>query len=281
MAPRATYALSCMLLYRIGRSGVCVAFFFLFAGGGLAGLCTASALTADQIIQRAVVRAGKSQQNISATGYTYTKMNVTEELDGQGKVKQRKERMFQVRFRAGATDVKLLEVDGHAPAQADLKFQAETQSSMHRLFGQPATGPDNGETLLTPELAARFDFRLAGEVPVNGRPSYEITFTPKSPEPPVHRILDRLLNRVSGTLWIDEEEFEIARADLKLDSQVDLLGGLIGCLRKLAYTMTRTRVAEGVWLHSFSSGNFEGRKLLDPLRIKMQSESMNFHALTP
>jgi hypothetical protein len=50
-------------------------------------------------------------------------------------------------------------------------------------------------------------------------------------------------------------------------------------LRKLAYSMTRIRVADGVWLHSFSSGNFEGRKLLEPLRIKMKSECTNFRLM--
>jgi len=54
------------------------------------------------------------------------------------------------------------------------------------------------------------------------------------------------LNRISGTIWIDADEFEIARADVRLGSEVDLLGGVVGSLKKLAYTMTRTRVADGV-----------------------------------
>jgi hypothetical protein len=50
-------------------------------------------------------------------------------------------------------------------------------------------------------------------------------------------------------------------------------------LKKLAYTMTRTRVADGVWLSTFSSGDFEGRKLVDSLRIKTSSRSTNFRPL--
>jgi hypothetical protein len=80
-------------------------------------------------------------------------------------------------------------------------------------------------------------------------------------------------------MWIDVDEFEVARADLQLGSEVDFLGGVIGCLRKLAYTITRTRVAEGVWLHSASAGDFEGRKLLDSMRIKTRSESTNFRLM--
>jgi len=61
----------------------------------------------------------------------------------------------------------------------------------------------------------------------------------------VRHLVDRLLNRISGTLWIDSDEFELARADIQLRSEVNLLGGVVGTLKKLVYTMTRTRLAEG------------------------------------
>jgi hypothetical protein len=87
------------------------------------------------------------------------------------------------------------------------------------------------------------------------------------------------LSRISGTLWIDAQEYELARADLNLASEVDFLGGMIGSLRKMAYTMTRTRVADGVWLNTSASGEFEGRKLLDSMRIKTRSQLTSFHPL--
>jgi len=83
------------------------------------------------------------------------------------------------------------------------------------------------------------------------------------------------LNRISGTVWIDAEEFEVARAEIRLRSEVTLLGGVIGSLKKLAYTMTRTRIGDGVWFNTFSSGDFEGRKLLDSMRVKTKSQSTN------
>ena len=206
-------------------------------------------------------------------------MNVTEELDGKGKVKQRKRRVYQVCFREGATFVKLLEVDGHTPAEADLKYQAETQSNMRQLLGKSSSGEDTHDSLLTPEIVERFDFTLVAETTINGRAAYQINFSPKRSGPPVQRMVDRLLDRISGTLWIDSQEYEVARANLSLGAQVDFLGGLLGCLRKVAYTMTRIRVADGIWLHSISSGDFKGRKLLDPMWIKTRSECTGFRLL--
>jgi hypothetical protein len=184
--------------------------------------------------------------------------------------------VFQVNFAGGASSLKLVEVNGHAPAQSDVRFQAEAQSNVHQFFGQPTTGGDNHDAFLTAEIAARFEFVLVNQCMLAGRQTYQISFQPKNPQPPVHAVLDRVLNRISGTLWIDAEEFEIARADVQLGSEVDFLGGVIGCLRKLAYSMTRIRLAEGVWLHSFSNGDFEGRKLFEAVRIKTRSECSNF-----
>jgi hypothetical protein len=202
-------------------------------------------------------------------------------LDGSGRLKERKEKVYQVYFADGTTHLKLLSVNGHAPEAAELRKQSENDSNTRQIIGSKS-GKSRGESrdnFLTPELVARFHFRLIDQQPINGRIAYQIAFEPKHPTPPVHRILDRLVDRMSGTVWIDAQEFEMAQAQVHLGSEIDLLGGVIGSLKKLAYTMTRTRVSDGVWFNTFSSGDFEGRKLLDSMRIKTKSQASNFRRL--
>ena len=91
--------------------------------------------------------------------------------------------------------------------------------------------------------------------------------------------MDRVLNRISGTVWVDAEEFEIARAELSLGSQVDFLGGVIGCLKKLTFTMTRTRMDSGFWLNTVSVAEFEGRKVFSSLRVRNRSLCSDFQPL--
>ena len=160
----------------------------------------------------------------------------------------------------------------------DLKEQNENETNVRQVLGtsKPARDP---ESFLTSELVARFAFTFVGKTNLNGRAAYQIDFQPKSPEPPVRRIFDRLLNRISGTLWLDTEELEVARADVHLGSEVELLWGVAGCLKKLAYIVTRTRVGDGIWLNSFSSGDFEGRKLLESMRVKTRTQTSNFQPL--
>ena len=235
---------------------------------------------AREIIDQAVARAQRAQANSAQPAFTYTKMSVTEALDSSGRIKERKEKTYQVVFQNGSSFLRLVEVNGHAPGAADLKKQKDNEVTVNQLVGdKKASNAEKRENFLTPELVQRFDFKVISECLVNQRKAYQITFQPKTPEVPVHHLVDKLLNRISGTLWIDAEEFEVARADMNLKSEVTLLGGVAGTLKKLVYTMSRTRVADGLWLNTFSSGDFEGRKLIDFMRVKTHSHSTNFKLL--
>ena len=239
----------------------------------------ADALTAPEIIQKAIARGQQDQQG-SVPDFIYRKQTVTEELDSAGKVKEHREKLYEISYRDGLSHSKLLQVNGHAPSESDLKQQSDNEMSIRQLTGEPKQGKgDNRENFLTAELAARFDFTLAGTTNLNGRAAYQISFQPKNPQLPVHHMVDRLLNQLSGTIWIDTGEFEVARAEVSLGKEVNLLGGIIGSLKKLTYTLERTRVADGVWFSTLSNGDFLGRKLLDATHIKTKSQSIHFHRL--
>src|SRR5262249_40551759 len=253
-----------------------ILFWFALSGGRLCLACEEiAALSADELMQRAVTHAETLDAAQANGGFAYRKVSVIEELDSSGKVKERKERIYKVSHRAGLTQTKLLQVNGNLPARSDIREQAENDTNVRHCFGtsKPARDP---ESFLTAELVARFAFSLVGKTNINERAAYEITFRPRSPEQPARSIVDRVLNRISGTLWLDMEEFEAARADIRLGSEVEFLWGVAGCLKKLVYTVTRTRVGNGVWLNSFSSGDFEGRKLLEPMRLKMRTQTSDF-----
>jgi len=249
----------------------------MLAPMGQSRLRAETPLTADEVVQKAVSRGQQDQQG-SVPHFIYRKVTVTEELDNSGKVKEHREKLFEVSYRDGLSHSTLLQVNGHAPSDSDLKQKSDNETSVRQITGETKQAKgDNRENFLTADLAARFDFTLTAITNINGRGAYQISFQPKNPKPPVHRIVDRLLNQISGTVWIDVEEFEVARAEVSLQSEVNLLGGLIGSLKKFTYTLERTRVADGVWFSTLSNGDFQGRKLLDPTHIKTKSQSVHFH----
>lgn len=263
-----------MMKLRPWAAGLFLALLFVLAGQTTSR--AAGILTADQVVQKAVAR-GQQDQLGNVPDFDYRKLTVTEELDGNGKVKERREKLYEICYRGGLSHATLLQVNGHLPSASDLKQQADNEMNIRQITGQAANSKgDNRECFLTAELAARFQFTLVGETNFNGRLTYKIAFQPKNPLPPVHHLVDRLLNQISGTLWIDADEFEIARAEVSLRSEVNLLGGIVGSLKKLTYTLDRSRIADGVWFSTLSNGDFQGRKLLDSTHIKTRSQSLHF-----
>ena len=235
-------------------------------------------LSADAIMQKAVERADSPATRIARPHYFYTKHTVTEDLGTSGRIKNRKEKLYEVSVDAGFSSLKLLQLNGQNLSSAALKKEEaqETAEREKMLDAKSSKKGDERENFLTAELVQKFNFTLVGERVLNGRNSYLLNFEPKS-DLPAKKITDRFVNQMAGTAWIDAEDFEIARAEIHLKAEVTLWGGMIGTLRHCRFTLERTRLPEGVWFNSFSHGIFEGRKLLEPMFIRTRSESTNFH----
>jgi len=174
-------------------------FSLILVAFGTANAQNSANLGVDDVIHKAVDRAQVTEKQPDQKDFTYTKVSVTEELDSRGNVRERKEKVYRVYFQKGATYAKLVEVNGKPTGQADMKMQSDNEATTRHVLGDAK--PTKGEkSFLTPEVVARFDFKIDGQEAINGRPAYQITFAPKSPEPPVHAIIDRLMNRISGTV---------------------------------------------------------------------------------
>jgi hypothetical protein len=235
-------------------------------------------LAPDAIMQKAVERAESPASRELRPNYFYNKHTVTEDLDLKGHVKDRKEKLYEVKVESGMSYLKLLQLNGQSLSSVELKKQEEKEVAERQKMTdtKPGNKGDERENFLTAELVQKYDFRFADYTTFKGRTTYVLTFEPKS-DLPSKKLTDRFLNQMAGTVWIDAEDFEIARAEIHLKAEVTLWGGLVGTLRHCRFTMERTRMPDGVWFNSLSHGIFEGRKLLEPMLIRTRSESSNFH----
>lgn len=231
--------------------------------------------TADQIVQRAVARAEFVYKANRQTNFSYQKTSTTEELDGKGRVKNRREKFFE--FDSGLATLKEIKLNGKALPDRELrKHESEGAADRQQVSGGKASRrDDNWGKYLTKELTGRFAFELVGTEMIAGRPAYVLTFEPKSEDLPVKEVTDRLVNRLSGKVWIDTREYEVAKAEISLLDEVTMWGGILGALRRFSFDVERTRV-DDVWFNRVSNFEMEGRKLFDSQRIRVRSESGNF-----
>lgn len=238
-------------------------------------------ITADDIIAQAVKRAQSPANHELRPSYRYSKHTVFEELDGSGRLKEHREKLYDVRVESGWTRLKLVELNGQPLSAAEQqKRDAEDLQQRQKLSDSASSKKsDERENFLTADLVARYKFTLLRQVVVDGRDTYEIAFAPRSAKLPVNHLTDRFLNQVAGTVWIDATEFEIARAEIHLQGEVSLWGGVVGTLTQCSYSLKRVREPDGVWFNGDSHGFFQGRKLLEPMLIRTRSDSTGFQKL--
>ena len=127
---------------------------------------------------------------------------------------------------------------------------------------------------------AKYDFILLEPESLQGRPAYVMAFRPKNGRLSENQWSDRLMNRLAGKLWIDQEDFEIAKADLSLQSEITVGLGLLGALKKFDFVLERVRLPEGVWFNRSSRADLVSRKLFDSSHVKTWSELKDFRRIT-
>ncbi|HKQ38234.1 MAG TPA: hypothetical protein VJ063_09165, partial [Verrucomicrobiae bacterium] len=254
----------------------------LFAGvegGAGSGSARTNGITAEEIVRRMVARADEATNGSPRANYVYFKKSTTEKLNGKGNVEERKEKLIQIT--GGKGSVVQIKVNGKPLSAEELKkAEAEVQAEDQKMNdSRVARRSDNFERLLTGDLVSRYRFELVREELLNGRRSYVLNFRPAAGELPVREMSDRFINNLRGVIWVDAEEYEIAKADLALQSEVTLWGGILGALRKFDYKVERVRVDDGVWFNRLSRGEFAGRKFLDNVSLRTRSECTNFERI--
>ncbi len=88
-------------------------------------------------------------------------------------------------------------------------------------------------------LIARYDFTLEGQETFRSRPSYRIAFRPRAGDLPVVRRIDYALNSARGTIWVDRDTYEPARAEFELIQPVRLWWGILGMINRARGSVDR------------------------------------------
>ena len=233
--------------------------------------------TAETIISNVIARAQWAQTQNFRGQFAYDRRRASEQLDERSVVKEREEKTYEVFPISGRPFSRLVKSDGKSLPERERKKEEERERSAREQAAQTKSPPAMKKELpLTQDVLGRFVFKVEGSELLNGRPMWVLAFTPKSGELPVKKIQDCVVNRISGRVWIDAAEFEIARAVLHMNGEVSLIGGLVGVLRQFDDTLERARVDDGVWFTTRSVAEIGGRELFRSKRVRLVEEAAGF-----
>jgi hypothetical protein len=237
----------------------------------------------EDIIQKMVERAKawKEKDENEEKQLSYRERMVIDKLQANGASRDREEKVYQVTPVKGEPTPKLVQKNGKPPSPSDLK-EEEARLRKEQEASQKRKDSDSENTIeLNEELVGKYDFAMEGEEMAEGRPVYVLTFKPKSKNLPVRRKLDYALNRMAGKVWVDQEDYAIAKADMRLTESAQIWWGLLASLREFALMFEQTKMPDGCWFVKHFDMTVNARFLITTIHLREEDWLSDFKKGNP
>jgi len=192
-------------------------------------------ITVDQIIQRAIRRDEELRE--LREGFTYHLKLVTERLDDDNRVIPDKTKTVTAKIKPGkditfSADFNDDSKDNAAPSQTS--YAGATGGRGLKSSHQKSSDDDDDDSKKDVEdakkvnamldmgkIAPRFKYSRMQDETIRDRNCFVIKFSPKKDQPFASRE-EKVINKVGGTLWIDQNDFSIVQTKGKLTEEVDV-----------------------------------------------------------
>ncbi len=232
----------------------------------------ANAPSVEEILERAIEVQRQHEEAGNEVKYNYELLSVTEKLDKNGDVKEVEKHLFESSHIENIAYERLVEKNGKSLTQKELKREAKRERNFRKKLAKGEAQHNDAEERVTfdEELIARYDFELDDVRDVFGRKTYIVSYRPKPGKLQEKKRMDRLLNKTTGSLWIDAETFQIARVEFELAERVKLWWGMLGSISKMKGTFMRHPVSEDIdiWLPERANFYIQGRVLFRSLHVR-------------
>jgi hypothetical protein len=243
------------------------------------GSAAANLPEASEVTRRIIERAQAVAQDLQAPPYTYEKRSLIEHLDAGGRTLKSEEKIHQVTLMGGLPFNRLVRVQGRELTREELRKEQRKEERFQQRFA-PANATNlaaRKEGWVTPQLLDRYQFEVKERIALNNRATLVLGFQPKPGKLPEKAVQDKLLNRLAGTVWVDEEEADAARLSVHLIEAVSLgWFGVLGSLSQCEVSLERKRMPEGVWINARQTLLIQCRKLAATMRFRILEESSGF-----
>ncbi|MGZ8900601.1 MAG: hypothetical protein ACXW3Z_10940 [Limisphaerales bacterium] len=220
-------------------------------------------------ILRKLVEQSEDPEIVKRRNYiAYERISRVEHLNDDGTQKRDTVRVFKIAPEDGKPITRLISINGRpAATKQDKKRSAARETG------------EKGRTLaLSEDLISRFDFTFVREEEFASRPALVLSFVPKS-NVPNDSFMDRLINSMSGTFWVDKAEHQLSKAEIRLSKRVAFFGGIAGAIDKIDLVLIQRRIEPSIWLGEAVHLDFVGRKLLSDIRFRCFENCADFRVV--
>jgi hypothetical protein len=211
------------------------------------------------------VRQSLRSDEVLLAEYTFMEKHVENKVDSKGRVKSSKTELYEVypSTKLGRLYRRLVAVDGKPVDAAELAkedrkhdakmekrrldLENETPEQKQKRLEKEAER-ESREREVVEELFRMDDIQIAGREVLDGRRAVLVTFRPR-PGFKAQTKGGKVLQKLAGRAWIDEEEHQLVRIDAEL---LDALGvgpaGVFRLQKGARAFFQRRRVNDEIWL---------------------------------
>jgi hypothetical protein len=209
-----------------------------------------------EIIKKAV-EANERNWKV-ARNYTWTERNEERQLDSQGGVKKTEVNTYEVTLQEGEPYYRLVQKnDRPLPPKDEKKEQEKLEKSIRERESETPEQRANrlakyekdrqeGRQFLR-EVTDAYHFTLQGEETIDGRATWVIAAEPRPGFQPQMKDA-RILPKLRGKLWIDELEYQWAKAEIEVIDTISFGLSLVRIHQGSHVKFEATRVNDEVWL---------------------------------
>lgn len=195
-------------------------------------------ITVDQIIKNAIRRDEELRE--LREGFTYQLKLVTERLDDDNRVIPDKTKTVTAKIKPGkditfSADFNDDSKDNGSTSPSQTSYAGATGGRGLKSSNKKSSDDDDDDSsnkdvedakkvnamLDMGKIAPRFKYSRQGDETIRNRNCYVIKFSPKKDQPFSSRE-EKVINKVGGTIWIDQSDFSIVQTRGKLTEEVDV-----------------------------------------------------------
>jgi len=210
------------------------------------------------------------------SGATYDFLDVRTTYDKQGHPKEIHRRLFYVLAGegGGGESRELVEVDGRAPTEDEVREAAEDDAKRHRRIEEraarrasspPKVSGDDDDPFLDDrrlsEILSRYELQFVGEEVADGRPVYVLDFVPR-PGLPARSVSERAFASMAGRTVIDASDLQILSLEAHLTKNLKVAGGLVANVKEARMVYRAVRLGPGSWFPCRVDLDVSGKAIL-------------------
>lgn len=203
--------------------------------------------------------------------YLYHALDTAQELGGDGRVKKREIREYDVFWSEGVPVHKLTKKDGKELSAAEQKKESdkidkEVAKAKERRAKADAKGketdPNGDEQITVSRFLELGSFSNARRVKMNGRDTIAVDYAGDAKAKTRNRMED-VIRDMAGTVWVDENDRAISRLEGHFLNTFKIGGGLVVNIQKgTNFSMEQRKVNDEVWLPMRVEGHGAARAFL-------------------